>query len=534
MSTKKGAALVFIDFAHAYDYISQDYILRVLEALDTPPSLLNLIQMMMNSQSGRVIVNNDLSPLFPVDNGGKQGDPLFPLIYIAALEGLYALMDHDSSYKGVKIPNSDTYLTYLGYADDTATAVGSNADAVALTQIFGTFERASGNQIKQAKSFVIWLGDWINKTTLIYGIPPLPEGRTERYLGLQVGHHLHLIDQWTSTLNKLSSMFTFWQKFGLSIFGRTLLINSRMLSQAWFKGSVVGTTCKQVKALIAPPNLFFRKSKKNNTVSAQTRSLPLRCGGLAQVQFEKQLLLLRVKWVVSSTSGDTTPWQLYWNENLRILKAHLCTETDLRVYSGNLNKLQATVKNKDFPFMLAAYKAWHKLEFKVDPESFDTWSAQPILTNKYVLNDTTGEPNPATKGMAKVAKHLVTLNIGLFWEEQVPEPSDPFDLEKPDTWRFYPRGPDDLNKHTGLDFSPEIWGKIFECIPSRSMSIMAPGPAPPSKGWAAIELYGQHVCTSCGNTYSQSEEGDTPFSEFPPDWPCPGADCKKTKKKLYP
>ena len=41
----------------------------------------------MNGQKGRVhatvvIVNGDPSPEFEVNNGGKQGDPLFPLIII--------------------------------------------------------------------------------------------------------------------------------------------------------------------------------------------------------------------------------------------------------------------------------------------------------------------------------------------------------------------------------------------------------------------------------------------------------------------
>jgi hypothetical protein len=66
--TKKGAGLLFLDFAHAYDYISQEYIMEVLEALCFPKSLVNAVKMTMTAQFGRVIVNNDLTHRFDVLN----------------------------------------------------------------------------------------------------------------------------------------------------------------------------------------------------------------------------------------------------------------------------------------------------------------------------------------------------------------------------------------------------------------------------------------------------------------------------------
>jgi hypothetical protein len=70
--------LLFIDFAHAYDYISQEFIIRVLEGMKFPQSFLNAIKMTMTNLSARVIINGDLSPRFPVNNGGRQGDLFFP------------------------------------------------------------------------------------------------------------------------------------------------------------------------------------------------------------------------------------------------------------------------------------------------------------------------------------------------------------------------------------------------------------------------------------------------------------------------
>ena len=77
---KIGAGLLGIDFEQAYTYLSQEYILAVLEAMNFPSLFLKALELSFKDQTGRVIVNGDLTERFPVDNGGKQGDPLFPLV----------------------------------------------------------------------------------------------------------------------------------------------------------------------------------------------------------------------------------------------------------------------------------------------------------------------------------------------------------------------------------------------------------------------------------------------------------------------
>jgi exonuclease III len=489
MQTNKGAGLLFLDFAHAYDYISQEYILEVLGALDFPPSLLNAIKMMMTDQTGRVIVNNDLTWKFNVLNGGKQGDPLFPLVYIAALEGLYALMDTHPDFQGIKIPSQGIpqFLKYLGYADDTAVAIGDQEEGEALEDIFKVFEQASGNEIKAAKSYIMWLGEWITSSTTIYDIPVMQKGSTERYLGIIIGHYLSSIDQWSSTTQKLQHIFQYWNSFGLSVFGRNLLINSRMLSQIWFKGSVLPITIKQQKQLDAPVNHFFRKGKRNNSVPHATRVLPTTHGGLGQINIPTQMHLLRTKWIVRYEAGDNPLWTQYWAENVRKLKAFLGTETDLRVYSCNWNKLRATARNGIFLFVLEAYKSWHAQGFKIQIENFETVSSQPLIDNKYIMEEQLNIPLKATDDMTAVLKHLDSLRVGHFFEEASPEPSIPFNSQDPDTWRYHPKDPPAMNQWSRLNFPHEVWEDLFELLPGGVMLTMVKGSAAKFTGWAAIQ-----------------------------------------------
>ena len=505
MHTKVGAGIIFLDFAHAYDYISQDYIMAVLTALNFPNSLLNAIHMMMKDQSGRVIVNNDLTHKFPVNNGGKQGDPLFPLIYIAAMEGFYALLDNNPGIKGIRVPSpeKDIRFKHLGYADDTAIALGSKREKAALEHTFRVFENASGNEIKAVKSFVLWLGSWKDTRELIYNIGPLKEGDYERYLGIQIGHHISKIDQWSPTIEKLKNIFTYWKRFNLSVFGRTLLINSRMLSQIWYKASLVPTTPSQERALETQVNEFFRKGKRNNTVAAATRVLPPRDGGLGQIHVPTQLHLLRIKWIIKASSGDAPLWSFYWAENIRLIKTHLHTETDLRVLSCNWSKIRATERNGIFPFTLAAYKSWHSLNFRLNLDRFDIAMCQPLIDNKYITDQTTTLPLRGTSEMNNLISHLETVQIGQFFQEAEPEQGLQYDAGNPDSWRMTPRSPEEMNESTGLQFDEQIWADLFDLISARILITITAGPSPPTEGWTATELVSPNEddASSIGDIY---------------------------------
>ena len=82
----------------------------------------------MTDQLGQVIVNGDLTAPFPILNGGKQGDPLFPLIFIIACEGLFAMLEHHPNYQGIPTPDRSRYFKNSGYADDTVLGIGAEQD----------------------------------------------------------------------------------------------------------------------------------------------------------------------------------------------------------------------------------------------------------------------------------------------------------------------------------------------------------------------------------------------------------------------
>ena len=102
--------------------------------------------MMIKNQIGRVLVNGDLSPGFDVNNGGKQGDPLSPLIYIIAMEGSNAFLKTSTDYHGLAALDNSTKIIHIGYADDTCLPIEDKPGKIsALKDILHVFEIKSAN-----------------------------------------------------------------------------------------------------------------------------------------------------------------------------------------------------------------------------------------------------------------------------------------------------------------------------------------------------------------------------------------------------
>ena len=64
----------------AYDSVSREVLYNILILFGITTKLVRLIKMYLTETYGRVRVGKNLSELFPIRNGWKQGDALSPLL----------------------------------------------------------------------------------------------------------------------------------------------------------------------------------------------------------------------------------------------------------------------------------------------------------------------------------------------------------------------------------------------------------------------------------------------------------------------
>jgi hypothetical protein len=77
---------LFIDFKKAYDSVRKEALYNILNEFGIPKEMVRLIKMCPTETYSRVWVDKNLSDMFPIRKGLKQGDALSPLLFNFALK----------------------------------------------------------------------------------------------------------------------------------------------------------------------------------------------------------------------------------------------------------------------------------------------------------------------------------------------------------------------------------------------------------------------------------------------------------------
>nr|KYP49583.1 LINE-1 reverse transcriptase isogeny [Cajanus cajan] len=153
---KKPIIFFKVDFEKAYDSVSWEYLIYMLQRLGFNHKWIGWIRECLNTAFLSVLVNGSPTDEFPMRRGLRQGDPLAPFLFTIVAEGLSGLMreaEKHNRFNSVKVGQNQVEVSLVQYADDTMFFGEASLQNVFLIKsLIRCFEVVSGLKVNFFKS----------------------------------------------------------------------------------------------------------------------------------------------------------------------------------------------------------------------------------------------------------------------------------------------------------------------------------------------------------------------------------------------
>jgi hypothetical protein len=119
--SKIPALLFKLDIHKAFDSVSWEYFLGLLQRRGFPPCFRDWIAALFSTATSRVLLNGIVGSLIAHGRGLRQGDPLSPLLFVIAIDPITKILE-DAMRLGIlhKLRGRGTILRTFLYADNAA------------------------------------------------------------------------------------------------------------------------------------------------------------------------------------------------------------------------------------------------------------------------------------------------------------------------------------------------------------------------------------------------------------------------------
>eukprot|EP00253_Pinus_taeda_P034089 PITA_34089 len=159
-SNRKAGMIIQLDIAKAYDKLNWTYIRRVLIAFGFDHNWVRWFMALVTSSSFSILVNYSPFEICIPSRGLRQGDPLYPFLFILMMEGLGRSIKQAKAkgkIKGLQLYENGQTLTHQQSMDDTMLqGVPTVKEALTYKQLLNEFGLATSMEVNLFKSKIFF------------------------------------------------------------------------------------------------------------------------------------------------------------------------------------------------------------------------------------------------------------------------------------------------------------------------------------------------------------------------------------------
>ena len=279
---KSEVAILNLDWCKAFDRVSMDFLYRILDKMGFSDRFISYIKLLYKNAKSRCIINGNIGKSFNIERGVRQGCPLSMLLFAIFQEPFYLAISLNTQIKGLLLPNNNR-VKLLGYADDLNIFVIDDDCLIRLDIVINRFETATGFSLNRNKTKIFGMGAWCNRTSW-----PLPwlNSVTGNFSTLGIifsNDYTSAIEAtWSNVLCKVKNTLSSFRCRMLTLYQKALIVNSLILSKAWFQVHVYPLPIRYSK-LINKEIYFYIWGKRCEYIKRETLAKPKGEGGIALV-----------------------------------------------------------------------------------------------------------------------------------------------------------------------------------------------------------------------------------------------------------
>ena len=255
--TKLLGMLIKVDLVKAYDKVSWRFLKEVLQAFGFQHDWVRWIGNLVSLAFFSILVNGAPSSTFQASRGLRQRDPLSLFLFILLAEGLGRSLKAKrivGTLKGLSPHGGMQAQTHQQFIDDTMLMGASSiCEAWAIKNMLETFKRASGLEVKKAKSQIFYFNTTLLTKQNINRILEFSKASLPtKYLGAPLLEGKVTQRNWKELLDKMVSKLNNWTHRALNIPSRVTLVKAALQTMTSYVFSVLATLkgiLKKIRAI---------------------------------------------------------------------------------------------------------------------------------------------------------------------------------------------------------------------------------------------------------------------------------------------